>query len=95
MDFYLFTKSSLCQKPKRIQCVFVCERETMLWEWSVCVWVCVCEFMVYVYMWVCDVCESVCIIKKIIVSGLQFRGLVYYLHSRKHGDMQAVIVLQR
>jgi hypothetical protein len=29
------------------------------------------------------------------VAGLQFRGLVYYRHGRKHGSMQADMVLER
>jgi hypothetical protein len=31
----------------------------------------------------------------LIVDGLQFGDLVHYSHSRKHGSMQADMVLER
>jgi hypothetical protein len=33
--------------------------------------------------------------KHVIGDGLQFRGLVQYHHGRKHGGMQADMVLER
>ena len=33
--------------------------------------------------------------KHLIGAGLQFRGLVYYHHGRKHGGVQADMVLEK
>jgi hypothetical protein len=33
--------------------------------------------------------------KHLIEAGLQFRGLVYPCHGRKHGSMQADMVLEK
>ena len=33
--------------------------------------------------------------KHLVGAGLQFRGLVHYLHGVKHGSMQAVLMLER
>ena len=33
--------------------------------------------------------------KYLIGAGLQFRGLIHYHHDKKHGNMQADMVLER
>jgi hypothetical protein len=33
--------------------------------------------------------------KHLIEVGLHFRGLVYYCHGRKHGSLQADMVLEK
>jgi len=67
--------------------------------YCVCVCVCVCVCMKYICL-----CISIAVgrhhdqgnshkEKHLIGAGLQLRGLVYYCHGRKHGSMQADMVL--